>query len=219
VVLLDYLVVVLLSVLAAAMVVWYFRMRRVTLQLMKGVTDDLETLFKPLDKTYVLLGYLVGYRATYTLEGGDRVFVVLITVPRHSLLYYPVVKALGRTDRLHLAIRYGKRYVARELHAVNLVDSRLHAVVLKDLGRRAEVLSKRELESSRGRYVVYYEDSSDLELVRNLVESSPVTLYKLSAYSKDNLVEVVADVSSGNAISVAEILKDFSRRVTRSYTT
>ncbi len=217
-VLLDYLVVVLLSILAVAMVIWYFRMRRVTLQLMKRVTEDLEKFFRPLDKTYVLLGYLVGYRATYTLEGGDRVFVVLTTVPRHSLLYYPVVKALGRTDRLHLVIRYGRRYVTRELHAVNLVDSRLHTVVLRDLKERASTLSRREVELSRGRYVVYYEDSGDLELVRNLVESSPVALYKLSAYSKDNLVEVVADVSSGNATSVAEVLKELSRRVTRSYT-
>jgi len=217
VVLLDYLAVVLLSTLAVAMVVWYFRMRRVTLQLMKRVTEDLERFFRPLDKTYVLLGYLVGYRATYTLEGGDRVFVVLTTVPRHSLLYYPVVKALGRTDRLHLAIRYGKRYVTRELHAVNLVDGRLHSVVLRDLGSRASTLSKREIELSRGRYVVYYEDSSDLELVGRIVESSPVTLYKLSAYSKDNLVEVVADISSGDAVGVAEVLREFGRRVTRSY--
>ena len=215
---LDYLAVVLLSILAVAMVIWYFRMRRVTLQLMKSVTENLERFFKPLDKTYVLLGYLVGYRATYTLEGGDRVFVVLTTVPRHSLLYYPVVKALGRTDRLHLAIRYGRRYVARELHAVNLADGRLHSVVLRDLGDRASILSKREVELSRGRYVVYYEDSGDLELVGGIVESSPVTLYKLSAYSKDNLVEVVADVSSGNAVGVAEVLREFSRRVTRSYT-
>jgi len=214
---LDYLAVVLLSFLAVAMVVWYFRMRRVTLQLMKRVTDDLERFFRPLDKTYVLLGYLVGYRATYTLEGGDRVFAVLITAPRHSLLYYPVVKALGRTDRLHLAIRYGRRYVARELHAVNLADSRLHTVVLRDLGGRAKVISRREVELSRGRYVVYYEDSSDLELVGRIVESSPVTLYKLSAYPKDNLVEVVADVSSGDAVRVAEVLREFSRRVTRSY--
>jgi hypothetical protein len=213
---LDYLAVVLLSVLAVAMVVWYFRMRRVTLQLVKRVTDELEGFFKPVDKTYVLLGYLVGYRAMYTLKDGDRVFAVLTTVPRHSLLYYPLAKALGRTDRLHLAVKYGRRYVVRELHAVNLADTRLHAVVLKDLGERARVLSKRELELRGDRYVVYYEDSGDLELVAKLVESSPATLYKVSAYSRDNLVEVVADVSSGNALAIAEILRDFSRRITRS---
>jgi hypothetical protein len=43
-----------------------------------------------------------------------------------------------------------------------------------------------------------------------------VTLYKVSAYSRDNLVEVVADVSSGNALAIAEILRDFGRRITRS---
>jgi len=113
-------------------------------------------------------------------------------------------------------VRYGRRYVVRELHAVNLADTRLHAVVLRDLGERARILSRRELELRGGRYVVYYEDSGDLELVAKLVESSPVTLYKVSAYSRDNLVEVVADVSSGSALAIAEILRDFGRRITRS---
>jgi len=65
---LDYLGVVILSVLAVAMVIWYFKMRKVMILLMKKVTDDLEKFFKPRDKSYILLGYLVGYKAIYDLE-------------------------------------------------------------------------------------------------------------------------------------------------------
>ncbi|MCS7099561.1 MAG: hypothetical protein NZ925_04385, partial [Sulfolobales archaeon] len=113
-VLLDLIVITSMSVLAVASVVWYFRMRRKMLVLMKKVTEDLEKSFKPVDKAYVLLGYLVGYRAKYDLENGDKVYILLTTAPRHSILYYPIARALKRTDRLEVAIANYSRYVSKE---------------------------------------------------------------------------------------------------------
>ncbi|MEM2212079.1 MAG: hypothetical protein QW114_02660 [Candidatus Nezhaarchaeales archaeon] len=97
--------------LALASVPWYFRMRR-RIALMKKVTEDLEKTLKPKDKEYVLLGYLVDYKAKYTLNGGDKVYVVFTTAPKHSMLYYPILKAFKRKDRLTLAIEYGRRHVS-----------------------------------------------------------------------------------------------------------
>ncbi|MEM4867012.1 MAG: hypothetical protein QXZ60_05065, partial [Sulfolobales archaeon] len=171
--------------------------------------------FKPVDKTYVLLGYLVGYRAKYELESGDRVYILFTTAPRHSILYYPIARALKRTDRLEIAIENFRRHVVRDLHAVDLSDSRSRAVLLRDLGAKIEVISKRVIETSRGNYVVYYEDSGDVELVKRLLESAKLKIYKLSAFTKNNLVELAAEIREDAVPSLVRTLREFNRYVTR----
>ncbi|MEM4659238.1 MAG: hypothetical protein QW741_01635 [Sulfolobales archaeon] len=211
----DFIIVAFLSFLAVASVVWYFRMRKKTLVLTKRVTEELEKAFKPVDKTYVLLGYLVGYRAKYELESGDRVYILFTTAPRHSILYYPIARALKRTDRLEIAIENFRRHVVRDLHAVDLSENRLRAVLLRDLGAKTEVISKRVIETSRGNYVVYYEDSGDVELVKRLLESAELKIYKLSAFTKNNLVELVAEIREDSVPSLVKALREFNRYVTR----
>jgi hypothetical protein len=213
--LLDFLALLGLSTLAAAMVVWFYWMRRKVLKLIKKVVDDLEGFFKPIDKTYTLLGYLVGFRAIYELERGDRLFIVLTTTPRHSLTYYPLLKLLGRTDRLQLALKPSSRYVLRELHVVDARDKRSLQILARDLGERINWLSRVEHETPKGVYLVYYESPEDLDFVKRVIEHSPVHIYKLSAYTRENLVEVVADISSGDATAVAKVLRDFSGKITR----
>ena len=214
--LLDYLVVALLSLFAVASVVWYFRMRRKTLLLTKGLTDELERTFRPVDKSYVLLGYLVGYRARYLLENGDKVYVLLTTLPRHSLIYYPIVRALGRRDRLEVAVEGSRRYVLRDLHAVLARERRDEAVIRKDLGQRVELLSKRVVETPRGEYLVYYEDSGDLELVRRLLSAEGPIVYRLSTYKRFNLVSVAVEAREDSVPAAVKLLRELSRYVTAS---
>ncbi|MEM2207707.1 MAG: hypothetical protein QXG17_03350 [Sulfolobales archaeon] len=215
-VLADLIIIAFLSFLAVASVTWYFRMRRKTLVLTKRVTEELEKVFKPVDKTYVLLGYLVGYRAKYELENGDRVYILFTTAPRHSILYYPIAKALKRTDRIEIAIENSKRYVARDLHAVALSDSRLLNILLRDLGSKKEVISKRAIETSRGEYMVYYEDSGDIELVKRFIDSVELNIYRLSAFTRNNLVELVAEIREDSVQSLVRALRELNRYVTKS---
>ncbi|MEM2006304.1 MAG: hypothetical protein QW154_01495 [Sulfolobales archaeon] len=215
-VLADLIIIAFLSFLAVASVTWYFRMRRKTLVLTKRVTEELEKVFKPVDKTYVLLGYLVGYRAKYELENGDRVYILFTTAPRHSILYYPIAKALKRTDRIEIAIENSKRHVARDLHAVALSDSRLLNVLLRDLGSKKEVISKRAIETSRGEYMVYYEDSGDIELVKRFIDSVELNIYRLSAFTRNNLVELVAEIREDSVQSLVRALRELNRYVTKS---
>lgn len=214
--LLDAIMILVLSILAAAMVIWFFVMRRRVLKLIRNVTVDLEKYFKPVDKNYILLGYIVGYRAVYDLSNGDKLYIVLTTTPKYSLLYYLILLLTRRRDRLHLALKPYRRFVFREVHAVYEGDKRLHQKLLSDLGKRVESLSKDVIEVNEARYIVYHKSPDDLELVKRLLQESKVFIYKLSAYEYENLVEVIADISSGNAVAVAEILKDFSRAVTRA---
>ncbi|MCX8208671.1 MAG: hypothetical protein RMH84_02755 [Sulfolobales archaeon] len=214
-VLLDLIVITSMSVLAVASVVWYFRMRRKMLVLMKKVTEDLEKSFKPVDKAYVLLGYLVGYRAKYDLENGDKVYILLTTAPRHSILYYPIARALKRTDRLEVAIANYSRYVSKELHAVLASDTRTHALLLRDLGSKRDLISTRTIETTRGRYVVYYEDSGDVEFVRKLVEAASFRVFRISAFTKDNLVGLAVEVVEGAVPEVVKLLRELNRYATR----
>lgn len=41
-----------------ASVIWYFRARREMIRFLKEYTDELEKELKPVDKEYMLLGYL-----------------------------------------------------------------------------------------------------------------------------------------------------------------
>ncbi|MEM0025161.1 MAG: hypothetical protein QXV41_01130, partial [Zestosphaera sp.] len=73
-----------LIIASAISVIWYFRGRRKMLKFIKEFTDELERELRPADKEYVLLGYLVGYRAKYKLEDGRNAYILLTTAPRHS---------------------------------------------------------------------------------------------------------------------------------------
>lgn len=215
---LDYLLLLLLTVFAAVLVIWYFRARRQVITLMKRVTEDLEKAFKPIDKTYRLLGYLVGYNAKYVLESGDKVYVLFTTVPRHSLTYYLIARHVGRTDKLELAYENAKRFVARELHLILESDRRSHQVISRDLGEELNRLSKTIVEISGKKYVVYYEDPKDVDKIAKLLASSSVVVRRASAYAKNNLTEVVADISGEDVHEVVRLLRELNKSLTKEKT-
>jgi hypothetical protein len=109
--------------------------------------------------------------------------------------------------------------VLRELHVVDARDKRSLRILARDLGERINWLSRVEYETPRGVYLVYYESPEDLDLAKRLIERSPAHIFKLSAYTRENLIEVVADISSGDAVAVARVLRDFSGKITRTYAT
>jgi len=62
----------------------------------------------------MLLGYLVGYKASYKLGDGSRAYIRLTTTPRHSLLYYPITAIPKREDRVAIALQPSRRSVLRD---------------------------------------------------------------------------------------------------------
>lgn len=213
--LLDYIAIMLLTALSAVVVVWFYVMRRRMIVMMKSVTAELEKYFNPVDKTYRLLGYLVGYTANYVLRSGDNVYILFTTVPRHSFTYYFIAKLIGRVDLLRVAVKGARRYVARDFHLVLGSSKRWYDILLRDLKEDVHRLSKTSIGIRNRAYVAFYEDPRDLERVQKVLESSDVTTFKLSAYSREGLVEVVAEVSSSNVPKILELLEKFSRLITR----
>ncbi|MCS7106689.1 MAG: hypothetical protein NZ902_01080 [Acidilobaceae archaeon] len=209
----EYAILALISLLAVAMVIWYFRVRKEMLLLTRTVVVELEKHFKPREKSYVLLGYLVGFKGKYELNNGDQVFILFTTMPRMSLLYYPIAKMLGRKDRLEVALKYSNRYVLRDFHLVNVSDSWATSTFLRDVGERREKMQRREL---RANYVAFLEDLEDEGLAKKLLDMSKAEIHRVSAFREHNLVEVAVEARLGAVGEILKILEEMRKRVTRS---
>ncbi len=98
----------LVIVAGALAALWFFQVRRLMIQRMKRIVEILEEELRPRDKTYTLLGYLVGFRAVYErprVRGVGRAWLLYTQPPRHVLFYLPVSKAIGARERLEITLR------------------------------------------------------------------------------------------------------------------
>ncbi|OHD54073.1 MAG: hypothetical protein A2Y33_10165 [Spirochaetes bacterium GWF1_51_8] len=89
-----------LSSFALILVLGYFVGRRLNLKKAREVSGVLEKILVPKDQTYVWIGGVVGFRASYVVNGFRQVRVTMLMLPRHSLLYLPVSLITSRSDRL-----------------------------------------------------------------------------------------------------------------------
>ncbi len=87
-----------LLALSGATAAWFFPARRYMIELEKSVVEELEEGLRPVDVEYKLLGLYVGFHAVYKVEGLRWVKALLVLIPRHALLYLPIVKARGEHD-------------------------------------------------------------------------------------------------------------------------
>ena len=88
--------------LAIAMPVVFFKGNNENVRRMKVISQQLESLLKPKDKVYELLGTSVGFRAIYTINRNclGKAEALLILLPRQSLIYYPISKLTTKHDTL-----------------------------------------------------------------------------------------------------------------------
>ncbi len=213
--LLNYLIVVSISALAVASVAWFFRKRRELILFLKNVTEVLEKYFKPVDKTYVWLGYLVGYRAKYDLPGNNKAYVLLTTVPRHSILYLPIAKLLKRRDRLEVAVEPYDRYVTTELHIHRKNSWTAEAVIRKTITGRAHQFGIREFQAGSYSYVAYYKDEKAFDAVRNLVENSSLPILYITAVPQENIVTASCEITLENIENFLELHRELVKTLTK----
>jgi len=105
------LLVYLAVVLGGLAALWFFTVRRDLIRRMKRVVEILEEELRPRDKSYTLLGYLVGFRAVYRsprIRGVDTAWALYTQPPRHVLLYLPLLHLYGARERLELTLRLSR---------------------------------------------------------------------------------------------------------------
>jgi len=101
---------IVLIALALAMPAVFFREHNRNVKKMKEIGDGLEKILDPKDKVYTLLGTSLGFRALYKIDRGiyKRAEAVLILLPRHSLIYYPISKITSKHDKIIFKMEYAQ---------------------------------------------------------------------------------------------------------------
>lgn len=196
-----YWLVVAVAVLSVASVLWFFRARRRLIATLRDVTLALEKHYNPSNKEYQLLGYLVGYKARYILPGKHRVYVLLTTVPRHSLLYYPFMRLAGRRDRLEIAVSPHDRRVAGEIYLVKKGSRIDDAVLRNSAGERLGKLAVREVRGTYS-YRVYCSDEALYTRLAEKIAKTKLPITMVAAFPDKNLLTASYELSP-------ETLSDF----------
>jgi len=146
--------------------------------MLRDVVPALEKRFNPSSKEYQWLGYLAGFKARYVLPGRHRVYLLLTTVPGHSLFYYPFARIAGRRDRLEIAFDPSDRVVVGEVCLVKKNSRVDNAILRNSVGERPVRLFSKEVEGLYD-YIVFYSDESLYDKVAEAVASVslPVTMF------------------------------------------
>lgn len=209
-VVLLYWVVLVIALLGVAATLWFFRLRRKMIAFIRDVTITLEKHYNPSSKEYRLLGYLVGYKARYILPGKHRVYILLTTTPRHSLLYYPVIILAGRRDRLEVGFNPHDRVVVGEVYLVKKNSRIDNAVLRQSVGSRLDELASRELRGVY-EYIVYYKDEKLYDKIAEAVSRIDLPVTMIATYPRENLISVVYEVS----LDTLEEFLEFTDRIVR----
>ena len=161
------------AVLVASMasVVWFFQVRRAMIARMRAVIGILEDELRPRDKTYTLLGYLVGFRAVYDLpyRWSTRAWLLYTMPPGHVFFYLPVIALRGERDRLEVTFRL-RSPLPGEAHVYDPRDRHVKRLVRRDTAGVEERLARAFVEASGRRYAALYSGEEALEKARALLE-------------------------------------------------
>lgn len=133
----DWPVVYAVMVASLPAVAWFFRLRRGMLARMSAVVKALEDSVRPKDKRYWLLGYLVGFRATYWVRRRpvSKVWALYTTPPYHVFFYLPVVLLARKRERLEVTLGLSQGLLRGEAHLYDPRDRRSRRAVRVDAGR------------------------------------------------------------------------------------
>jgi hypothetical protein len=191
---LVYGIIAFIAILGAASAIWFFRQRRRLIVMLRDVVLALEKYFNPSSKEYQWLGYLVGFKARYVLPGRHRVYLLLTTVPRHSLFYYPFARIAGRKDRLEIAFNPSDRVVVGEVYLVKKNSRVDNAILRNSVGERLDRLFSKEVKGFYD-YIVFYSDESLYDKVAEAVASVSLPVTMIATYPGENIVSVAYDLS------------------------
>ncbi len=133
--------------LSGAEVYQYFRGRRLNMEIIRESIKILEDTFKPVDKEYQMVGLYVGYRAKLIRDSEPRnIIVSFLTLPRYSMLYYPISRFLNKGDRIMMILNYSRDVGRGEVHlcdrkfAQKILEDSEKKLIVKDLSNGLKVL-------------------------------------------------------------------------------
>ncbi|MCS7108899.1 MAG: hypothetical protein NZ911_05835 [Sulfolobales archaeon] len=213
----DYMMLVVLSVSAVAMVVWYFRKRKELIKFLRDIVEELEDVFKPDDKVYELLGYLVGFKAKYKLSRSSsalNAYATLTTTPEYSLLYYPIAKLMSRKNTLAIAVEF-RDGLSRDLHIIRSDIKRLERRLRIDV-ENLDKMRVKNIKFSDKSYIAYYLSEGDVDLILNELSNSELSIFQLSLFSSKNLVLVLVEAKRGVVKPTYKLINTIYSKISKS---
>jgi len=169
----DVLIVLFLASLPS--IAWYFWMRRAMIRRQIAIIKGLEELFKPKDKRYWLVGYLVGFQAKYWIRRGllDKVLITYTTPPYHAFFYLPVIALARRKERFEIVMELNRPL--KPEGPVHIYMDKIYSVraaVERDLPRKAySTLTRSHVDVNGRKLRAYYRDDIGLKLAVDIARS------------------------------------------------
>ncbi|MCE4599995.1 MAG: hypothetical protein F7C38_00310 [Desulfurococcales archaeon] len=196
-------------------VIWFFRIRKKMIRKQSILIRFLEEKFKPRDKTYWYLGYLVGFRAKYKVKRRDVDYVHLLytTPPYHVFFYLPLIWMFKKRERLELIYQLGSGSRLRgEAHIANMKIPSIRLSVKADL-KDLDSYKKMKLKANGVEYSVFYKGGEALDKAKDLltVMSEKANVYRVSIDGSRNSILVSFEPSTLESI---EHVIDSMRRIT-----
>ncbi|MGC9187310.1 MAG: hypothetical protein ACP5GN_06470 [Fervidicoccaceae archaeon] len=180
---------ILIIILAGIMPFVYFRGEKANIGRMKSISKALQELLQPKDQQYKMLGTLVGFEAIFDIKKEliNKVEAVLILLPRHSLVYFPISKLTSKSDKFIFKVMYDvdlhinpstierKRKFCGESKKIE-INGKKYNICGKDINKLKNLLTEEDNELKLERlsydnkllFIEYF--SSDERAVRRAVE-------------------------------------------------
>ncbi len=204
-----YLTIIFLVIASFPAVIWFFRFRKTMIKRQSQLARYLEDEFRPRDKTYWLLGYLVGFRARYTVQRGliDNVHILYITPPYHVFFYLPIIALFKKRERLDVIIRF--REGVRMGGIAHIADTSIRtikAVLHRDMGDRTKYREAEEVVAGR-RYKAYYTSPRALEIARRILREASLhaRIYRVTVDGTSRTIMI--SFEPGKTEEVRKVLK------------
>jgi hypothetical protein len=146
----PYLLVALLVLGVAASAQFFFGRKR-NKAIAASISRGVEELLKPNHTNYVNIGGTIGYNFVYTLSNGPWISAkgTMTMSPRHSMLYLPISRLLGFTDRFYINL-FTKKKIKGEAHIISKATLRRTKIDGLD------TMSRREIEAGGQRFVMLW---------------------------------------------------------------
>lgn len=192
----------------------YFLGRRKNLIFIQQYADAMEAVLKPVDKQYTWIGGYIGFKSGYKVEQEmvKEVKVTLQTMPRLSLLYYPIAKLTMRHDKLYLVIETSKN-IRGETHLIQKGYYRMPPGI-KDVER----FHKRYVKLGDTEFEILYQDGEGERQLLSLAQSLRVDFKRikhLSYTSSTNVIYAFVDPSFDLIPPLFTAMLDFAAKVVK----
>ncbi len=207
------LMLALVVALGAVATLWFFRVRRLMIERQRLIIGVLEEFFKPKDKLYTLLGYLVGFKAEYLVEskGVKKVWALYTTPPLHAFLYLPVIRAAKGRERIALTIK-PEGSIPAEAHVLDPKDRVARRTFTVDYG--ADALQR--CGPRLGGFLACGSPSilNEVDTLISRLRSAGIHVTRVSIDSRTNVLHAQAIIEGADPRPLLKELRELLKRVT-----